>query len=291
MEKAYVKYILSLLLFGANGIVASHIQLASFEIVFLRILLGALTLLAIYLFMGNKFTAWTHKKDLVYLLFSGMALGASSLFLFEAYRIIGVSVSSLLYYCGPIIVMALSPLLFNEKLTMPKVTGFGVVIFGILLVNGQSLDSGGDFIGILFGIMSAIMYAVMVIFNKKAKNIVGLENSMLQLWAALIPPVAYLMVKQGFTSGVPAESWPWILLLGIVSTGIGGYLYFSAMGKLPVQTVSICGYLDPLTAVVFSVIFLGETMLPLQIVGGILIIGGAIFGECIKGRRAPFKTT
>lgn len=51
------------------------------------------------------------------MLLSGFAMGVSWLFLFEAYRQVGVSVASLGYYCGPIIVMALSPVLFNEKLT------------------------------------------------------------------------------------------------------------------------------------------------------------------------------
>ena len=48
------------------------------------------------------------------------------------------------------------------------------------------------------------------------------------------------------------------------------------------QTVAICGYLEPLSAVVFSVIFLKETMLPIQIIGAVLIIGGAMLGEYRK---------
>ena len=70
-----------------------------------------------------------------------------------------------------------------------------------------------------------------------------------------------------------------ILVLGFLNTGIGCYFYFLSIGKLPVQTVAICGYLEPLSAVVFSVIFLKETMLPIQIFGAVLIIGGAILGE------------
>ena len=73
-----------------------------------------------------------------------------------------------------------------------------------------------------------------------------------------------------------------ILVLGLLNTGIGCYLYFSSIGKLPVQTVAICGYLEPLSAVLFSVIFLKETMLPIQIIGAVLIIGGAMLGEYRK---------
>ena len=74
-----------------------------------------------------------------------------------------------------------------------------------------------------------------------------------------------------------------------MNTGVGMYLYFSPISKLPVQSVAICGYLEPLSAVVFSVLFLHEEMLPLYILGGILIIGGALFGEIfqLKQKNTP----
>ena len=75
---------------------------------------------------------------------------------------------------------------------------------------------------------------------------------------------------------------PCIMLLGVVNTGIGCYLYFSSIGRLPVHTVAIFGYTEALSAVIFSVIFLGEKMSAIQACGGILIIGGAVFAECFK---------
>jgi drug/metabolite transporter (DMT)-like permease len=48
-----------------------------------------------------------------------------------------------------------------------------------------------------------------------------------------------------------------------------------------VQTVAICGYLEPLSAILFSVLFLKEILQPIQVLGAILIIGGAVFAEGI----------
>ncbi len=91
--------------------------------------------------------------------------------------------------------------------------------------------------------------------------------------------------KQGYAISIPQSSILPIFILGLLNTGIGCYFYFSSIGNLPVQSVAICGYLEPLSAVLFSVAFLKETMLPLQIVGAVLIIGGAMYGELIKSRR------
>lgn len=84
---------------------------------------------------------------------------------------------------------------------------------------------------------------------------------------------------------IAAGEWLPILWLGFVYTGVGCYCYFSSIGALPAQSVAICGYLEPLFAVVLSVLILKETMSPLQIIGAALIVGGAVFGECCRDRK------
>ena len=283
-NKAFVKYISALLLFGSNGIVASFIQLSSLQIVLLRTLTGSMLLAALFFFTGGKLTFYKHKRHFSFLAVSGIAMGASWMFLYEAYARIGVSIASLLYYCGPVIVMALSPLLFKEKLTANKIIGFLAVITGVVLVNGNTFGDNGDIFGIVCGLLSAVMYAFMVICNKKASDISGLENSTLQLTTAFLTVAAFVGLKQGYTMQIASSSVIPILVLGLLNTGIGCYLYFSSIGKLRVQTVAICGYLEPLSAVIFSVVFLNEVMLPLQIIGAALIIGGAMAGELLNKR-------
>lgn len=279
MKQSYIKYIIALLLFGSNGIVASFISMDSYEIVLSRTMLGSLLLLAIFLISKGKFTFYKFKKQSLCLAISGIAMGASWMLLYEAYARIGVSIASLLYYCGPVIVMVLSPLIFKEKLTAYKILGFVTVLFGVFFVNGNTFNGNGDTFGLLFGLLSAVMYSLMVIFNKKATSITGLENATLQLSASFTTVAAFVGCKQGFAMEILPTSIPPIVILGLLNTGIGCYFYFSSIGNLPVQSVAICGYLEPLSAVLFSVFLLKETMLPMQIIGAVLILGGAIFGE------------
>lgn len=282
MKKSYIKYFTALLLFGSNGIVASLINLSSYEIVLLRTLIGSALLMAIFFLGRGKLTFYKNRRQFLFLCISGITMGTSWMFLYEAYARIGVSISSLLYYCGPVIVMALSPMLFKEKLTAVKVVGFAAVLCGVFLVNGNAFDGGGDTFGIFCGIMSAVMYSFMVIFNKKAKDITGLENSMLQLLISFLTVAVFVGIKQGFVMEIEPSSILPILVLGLVNTGIGCYFYFSSIGDLTVQIVAICGYLEPLSAVLFSFLFLKEAMMQVQMIGAALIIGGAMFGECYK---------
>lgn len=291
MNNGLFTYLAALLLFGSNGIIAAAIALPSSDIVLLRTFLGALSLVAILaITQRHKLQAPSRPREAAALLLSGAALGASWIFLFRAYQTIGVGVSSLLYYCGPIIVMALSPLIFGEKLTGGKIAGFIAVACGAFLIAAQGL--GGNMP--IAGIASAFCYALMVIASKGAPHIEGLENSTLQVSAAFVTALVLTLITQGapsfLSAGVAASiDWRAVVMLGVVNTGIGCLLYFSAVAKLPVQTVAVVGYLEPLSAVVFSAVLLGEAITPVRLMGAALIIGGAIFCK-LAGKRAGAKT-
>ena len=270
-----------MLLFGFNGIVANYILLNSYEIVFLRTLIGSAFLAFIFLCTKGKGKRLgiKNKKHLIYLAISGIAMGTSWIFLYEAYSEVGVSVATLAYYCGPVIVMLLSPFLFREHLTIRKILGFFFVLTGMYFVNGDALQQNGFSWGLLCGILSAVLYAVMVVSNKKASSITGLENSVLQLVFSFITVAAFMQIKQGLIIPSLFENIVPVLILGIVNTGIGCYLYFSSIQKLPAGSVAICGYLEPFSALVFSAIFLQERLAAIQVIGAALILCGAAFGE------------
>lgn len=288
MNKPFLKHIISLLIFGTNGLVASFISLSSYEIVFFRTLIGSALLILLFFITGGRLSFYKNKRDFTAIAVSGISMGASWMFLYEAYALLGVSVASLCYYCGAILVMVLSPLVFKERLTAPKIIGFLAAACGIMLINGYSKTSLSKW-GLFCGLMSALTYCFMVMFNKKAQKITGLENSMLQLIVAFVTVGAFLLCKNGFALTVPRESMLPILVLGVINTGIGCYLYFSSIAGVSSQTVAICGYIEPASAVVFSVLFLKESISPFQILGAVLIVGGAICAENIKSFKSRNK--
>ncbi len=82
--------------------------------------------------------------------------------------------------------------------------------------------------------------------------------------------------------GISSGDWLPVLWLGLVNTGIGCFFYFSSIGQLPAQSVAVCGYLEPFSAVLMSALALHETMTGWQVLGAVLIIGGALYGELKK---------
>jgi drug/metabolite transporter (DMT)-like permease len=285
-KTARMKYVLSLLLFGSNGIVASYISLDSYVIVFWRTLIGSAFLVVLFLFMGGaseKPRAWENRRHFAYIIISGAAMGMSWMFLYEAYAQIGVSISTLAYYCGPVIVMCLSPLVLRERLTVVKVLAFVPVLAGMFMVNRNGLGVERGSLGLICAAASAFMYAFMVVFNKRAKSITGLENSVYQLSVSFLTVAIFAFIKQGTVALNTKDLMP-VLFLGFVNTGFGCYLYFSSLGALSALSVAIVGYLEPLSALSFSAIFLHERLSFLQVIGAVLILGSACVGEIFGNR-------
>ncbi|HSN57945.1 MAG TPA: DMT family transporter, partial [Clostridiaceae bacterium] len=76
-----------------------------------------------------------------------------------------------------------------------------------------------------------------------------------------------------------------ILTVGIIHTGVAYLLYFSAMQKLPGQTIALFSYIDPITAILLSSLLLGEVMSLLQILGALLILGSTLISELSRPKK------
>ena len=287
-SKSLIFFVASMVIFGTNGLIVANISLGSAEIVLMRTFLGSLFLLAIVL-VKRSFSFADLKADLVPATMGGAALGLNWVLLFSAYRSAGVGLSTLTYYCGPIIVLALSPVLFREKLTWNKLLAIAAVAVGMFCITGD-IEPGSDVqTGILFGGGAALLYASLIVANKRVKRLSGLNCAMYELIVAFFVVLIYLLASNVKLPVIPAaEDIVWVLAIGLVNTGLAYYLYFSSLQKLPGQTVALVCYIDPLTALLVSVAFLGEKLLGVQIAGAVLILGGACLGE-LKFKKTENK--
>ncbi|MBQ9068579.1 MAG: EamA family transporter [Eggerthellaceae bacterium] len=284
MGRDYAKYLTSLLIFGSNGIWVKAIALPTHEIALVRVLLGALSLLIVFLATRKRFSLHLSRKNFLFVAASGACLGLSVIFLFQAYHEVGVAVSSLLYALGPVGLMVVSPIVFKTRLTRSMVAGFAVIVAGVVLVNG-AVDTTLNITGILCGLAAAASYTVMIVLGKFATVEDGLERTVVQLLCATVT-IAVIILATGMPLQVPAATdiLP-MLVLGIGNMGLGCYLYFSSVANLPTSTVATCSYIEYLSAVLFSAVFLHELLSAGQWVGAVLIIGGALFCEVIASRQ------
>jgi RarD protein len=289
MKDARISLIISMTIFGTIGLFVRNINVASGELALYRAVLAAV-LISVYLIVTKKKIPWKEsKKEIPILLFSGAAMGFNWILLFEAYKYTTVSVATLSYYFAPVIVILVCPILFKEKMTKKQWICFIMSTIGIVLITGIGDLSGNNrhFIGILFGLGAAVLYATVILSNKFIKNVEGLHRTFLQFLAAVAVLIPYVLMTSGINLGnLDGKGWMFLLIVGFIHTGITYCLYFSSLKELPGQKAAILSYIDPLVAVVISVVILKETMTVWQALGGMLILGFTLWNEIEPAEKA-----
>jgi RarD protein len=289
-----VKNVTAMLIFGSIGVFVKNINLSSSEIALLRGIIGSLFLICASFFVRQKFSFQSMKENIVLLLLSGAALGINWIFLFQSYKYTTISNATLSYYFAPVFVMILAPFVLKEKLTLVKAGCISAAMIGLFLVMNTDGGTSGAYnhpVGILYGLSAAILYASVILMNKFIKNLSGFETTLVQLMVAAIVLFPYVLLKDHLhSSSINSRSILLILILGVVHTGIAYFLYFTSFQELKGQTIAVLSYIDPISAVVFAAIFLGEGMGFIQIIGGILILGSTFLSERLEFKFRRFKT-
>ena len=273
--------IISMTTFGTIGLFVKNIPLSSGEIALWRAVLAA-SLIGIFLLITKqKIPFKSIKKEIPLLIASGCAMGINWIFLFEAYNNTTVSVATLSYYFAPVIVTLVCPIVFKEKMTVKNWICFAAATVGIVLITGTGGEGGSNhLLGILFGLLAACFYATVILLNKFIKNVGVIHRTFLQFLSAIVTLIPYVIFTGGIKlATMDTKGWICLLIVGLVHTGVTYCLYFSSLKELSGQKAAILSYIDPLVAVLVSCFILGETMTPLQIVGGILILGFTLWNE------------
>lgn len=282
MGIAKLKMLLSMLIFGTVGIFVHYIPLPSAVIAFFRAVLGALFMLGMMLAMGKKPSLQAIRKNIWLLLLSGVVLGGNWVLLFEAYRYTTVAGATACYYLAPVFLVLAAPLL-KERLTLRKLLCAGVAFGGMVCVSGVLTQAAPDLTGIFLAVGAAVLYALVMILNKKLTDISAYDKTAVQLAVAAVFIGIYLAFSgQLQLPRLQIPQWMLLILVGIVHTGIAYWLYFGSMGQLTAQTVALFSYLDPVTAIVLSALWLRQPMDAWGIIGSVLILGSALYSELKK---------
>lgn len=283
MEK--MKLVIAMLIVGSIGIFVHFIAMPSAVVAAARAIIGTLFLL---LTIISKRTAiqWKFvKQNAIYLIISGAAIGFNWIFLFEAYQYTTVAVATLCYYMAPAFVILLAPIVLKEKLTPLNILCTLFALLGAVLISGVLGGSGANLTGVFYGLLAAVLYASIMILNKKMKGLSGLELTFFQLTVATCVMLPYVLITENLVNLLwTPQSMSLLLIVGIIHTGLVYQLFFSAMNQLPAQTSSLLSYIDPITAIFLSAWLLQEKLSPIQVMGTVLILGSALVNELLVNR-------
>ena len=282
-----IKYVTAVVLYGTIGTFLRFVNVPGSVVAMFRGLLGCAFILLYLKATHRSLDREAVKRNRRWLVPGGIALGLNWIFLFAAYLKTTVAIASLCNYMAPVLVILAAPLLLREKPDPRKLPCVAVALVGIVLVSGVWKGNVGSPAGIASGLLAAVCFAAVVICNRKLVDISPLDRAVVQLGISALTILPYCLAAEMRDLSAPdLRSVMIVLMLGFIHTGAAYCLYFSGMGSLPVQTVAILGYLEPVVSVLCSAFFLRERMGPTGWAGAAMIIGAAIVSEVI-GEKHP----
>lgn len=212
----------------------------------------------------------------------------SSLTLFTAFNFIPSGIACTIWFVYPIIVAVISTVFFNEKITLITVSAIALTLSGIIFLNNNS-EVNINFKGLVYVLVSALMYALYMVGIKNIKSIQHIKKPVLTFYVMFFGLSVYVY-NLNFCIELQALNspilWAFAFGLAIIPTIIS--LEATTIGiKLVGPTITaIFGALEPLTAIVFGLIFFHEIFTLKIAIGIILILTGVMLVVLKGGKKA-----
>ncbi len=260
----------------------------SFSSIFIRWSSAEVSVVGMYrLYLTNLLMlpfVWKYRKEIINLtakqwrglLLSGTMLGLHFLLWMSSLRLTTVASSTVILTLEPILVMFGSFFLFGAKINRPMLVGMGVALLGSIAIGSGDFNLSGTALhGDLLSLLGTVAVAVHMLIGKQLLKDMSafVYNFCVFFMAGSLLAVYNLALGYPFTGYAPKE-WGIYLLLAIVPTLFGHYLFNWLMKFISASAVSMAVLGEPVFASLLAWLLLKESLTGLQLVAGVAILGG-----------------
>lgn len=258
---------------GGIGAVLMSEGWHAFVVAFYRAAIGLLFVLAWLLLRP----AGSELKNLRLWFWSAIAgLGVAGNFCFYFISIAegSVAVAATLMYCAPVFVYLVSFALKLEPATPLKWTAIVVVMLGAVLLTGiyDINASAVTPLGVGAGLLAGLCYALFIFGFKYAAPHGSPQAILLIAFAVPVTTLAWTGGSGQILAVLHASAWPLFILLGILGAGLSFILYIVGLNYTAPAVASVVAMVEPVTASLFGVFVLNESLHGIQLFGMGLIL-------------------
>ncbi|MEM6353169.1 MAG: DMT family transporter [Cyanobacteria bacterium J06629_9] len=235
--------------------------------------------------LASPLLLWWARKDLSWQLtrrelglFLGMGACVASyqVCYFCAVPLAGVAVTALVAICSsPVLIALMATVVLGERLTWRVYLSLGLGVSGTtLLVLGPGAFAASPMflVGVLLALGAALSYAGYAVIAKLAvaqtAPVAIAAYAFTTAAILLLPTLRYQPAWSDF-----ALALPWLLYLGLVTTGVAYAIYMIGIRHTPATVAGVAVLLEPLTATLIGVSLFDEAIGLAGLIGAGLLIG------------------
>jgi len=278
--RGYGETLVACLVNGSIGVFVTYATMPATMLVAVRMLFAALALGVVVAARRDWRALFADRGTTIRLLVCGVALAANLVSYFIAIRQTGVAVAIFLSYLAPLYVAFIAPHLEGGRTEAAVYAALGVGLAGMALIlvpglTGESVKLTPY--GLFFATFAGVMYTVYLIGGKQLRrrdvHATTIVFAMSVLAAAVLLPLGLLQTPASYFT---MRNIAIAAYLGVVCTALTFSLVMDGMHYIKVQHSAIMGYIEPVSAPFYALIFLGQVPSPWTIAGGALIIGAGV---------------
>lgn len=205
----------------------------------------------------------------------GVLMAISSLTLFESYNYMNSGVASTLLFVYPVLVAIIMTFVYHEKFKLSTVICLLIMAWGLLLMMRSGMGVALSLWGCILVFLSALTYALYLVMTNINKTVQSIPTLRFLFWQFLFGCMVFLAdIILGQPIVLPSQHWMWInlLALALLPTVVSLGLTTKAIHLIGSTPTAIFGALEPLTAVLLSVLILGQSMTLREMIGAVLIM-------------------
>ena len=275
---------LAMIISGSIGAFVLLSGLPVIDVVFCRCLIGALTLLLFIILSRQPFSRLT-RFTLALAVLGGIALVINWLLLFAAYSRISIGMATVVYNTQPFM-LVLMGMVLGERVSAVK-WGWLLLAFGgvVILLSSELAPTHGESLtaGVLLALGAAFFYALTAIIARKLHPLPAQHIAFIQVLVGVVMLLPLVQMPD-FSASFP---WRYLLILGVVHTGIMYQLLYSAIQKLPTPITGSLSFIYPLVAMGVDYLVFHHALTPVQLLGGMLILFAAAGNNLGWGEKKP----
>lgn len=241
--------------------------------VFWRCLFGALAMLVACLALGIIQRARLSLRQFALICLGGLALTLNWVLLFSAYGQASIAIATVVYHTQPFMLAGLGVVFFGERLTTANMGWLLLAFAGLVLIvaaTRSGLVAGAGYLsGVGLALAAAFFYAVAAAITKRLKAVPAHLIVLVQMVVGTLLLAPFVNVS---TASMTGEAWSYLVVIGVVHTGIMSTLLYSAIQKIPTALVGALSYIYPVVAILVDWVAFGHPLGVLQMAGGAAIL-------------------
>ncbi|MEU6774498.1 DMT family transporter [Streptomyces sp. NPDC046759] len=278
----------AMMLSGTLGVFVVESGAPPFDVVFFRVLFGALALGGYVVARGRLGDHGFTRRTFSLAVLGGVLIVFNWVLLFQAYENTSISVATVVYHTQPFYVVLLGALLFRERLTAAKAGWIAVAFTGLVLVSGVTpgdFEGGGSYLtGIGQALLAALLYGLSTLVTKR---ITGVRPHLIALVQVLVGiPLLLPFADFGAMRGT-GWGWGWLAGLGLIHTGLMYVLMYAAYAKLPTSKIAVLAFVYPAVAMLMDWLVYGHHIGLVQALGVPLIVTASLKVTLARPVRTP----